>query len=218
MGLACAIVVLPVLAYAVLNATMWHRGGVTAGGFAGAATGALPTGDTVNFKETLDYIWQLYLPRLPFMFKEFNYFPLTATWLNGTVGHFGWLDYTLPLWVYTVARWLFIALAVLAVSTLIGAACADPRAVAVAGLLRGDGRGVASRDRLRRHPLSGGPRRPLRAGALPVSAARALRPVHGARRPRSRSPLGAGSRGALVVLAMAHGLFAETLTISRYYG
>ncbi len=76
-GVAAAIVVLPVLAYAVLNTTVWHRGGLTAGGFAGAATATLPTGHTVTLNETLDYIWQLYLPRLPFMHhKEFSYFPL----------------------------------------------------------------------------------------------------------------------------------------------
>jgi 4-amino-4-deoxy-L-arabinose transferase-like glycosyltransferase len=217
-GLACAIVVLPVLAYAVLNATVWHRGGVTAGGFAGAATGALPTGDTVNFKETLDYIWQLYLPRLPFMFKEFNYFPLTATWLNGTVGHFGWLDYTFPLWVYTVARWLFIALAVLAVSTLIGLRARIRAllgllvcfAVMAAGLLAAIGYAG-----IRYRAVHGVPFEQARY-LFPLLALYALFMVLAAR--------GLGRRwapvlgGALVVLAMAHGLFAETLTISRYYG
>jgi 4-amino-4-deoxy-L-arabinose transferase-like glycosyltransferase len=217
-GLASAIVVLPVFAYAVLNTTVWHRGGLTAGGFAGAATGALPAGDTVNFKETLDYIWQLYLPRLPFMHKEFNYSPLTATWLNGSVGHFGWLDYTFPTWVYTVARWLFITLAVLAVSTLIRARARIRAllpllvcfAVMAAGLLFAIGY-----TGIRYRAVNGAPFEQARY-LFPLLALYALFMVLAAR--------GLGRRwapvlgGVLVVLAMTHGLFAETLTISRYYG
>jgi 4-amino-4-deoxy-L-arabinose transferase-like glycosyltransferase len=217
MGVATAIVVAPTLLYAVLNETVWHRGGPTAGGFAGAATAAIP-GHAINFKESLDYIWQLYLPRLPFMHVEFGYYPLTSVWLNGSLGHFGWLDYTFPLWVYTVARWVIIALVVLAATTLIRARARIPAllpllvcfGVMAAGLLAAIGyTGI-------RYRASTG---------LPFEQARYLFPllafyglfiVLAAR--------GVGRRwapvlgGLLVVLAMAHGLFAEMLTISRYYG
>jgi 4-amino-4-deoxy-L-arabinose transferase-like glycosyltransferase len=218
MAVAAAIVVLPVVVYAALNATVWHRGGPTAGGFSGAATAALPVGHTVDFKETLDYIWQLYLPRLPFMHQEFAYFPLTAVWLNASIGHFGWLDYTFPLWVYTFARWVFIALAVLATISLIGAR-ARIRAllpllvcfgVMVAGLLAAIGYAG-----IRYRAVNGVPFEQARY-LFPLLVLYALFIVLAAR--------GAGRRwapalgGALVVLAMAHGLFAETLTISRYYG
>jgi len=217
MGVAAGVVVLPTLLYAILNATVWHRGGPTAGGFAGAATAAIP-GHTIAFKETLDYVWQLYLPRLSFMHKEFTYFPLTAIWLNGTIGHFGWLDYTFPEWVYTVAKWVFTALAVLAASTLVRMrsrirellpllACF---AVMAAGLLAAIGyagiryrAGSGSIFEQARYLF---PLLPL-YGPFLVLAARGVG--------RRWAPaLG----GALVVLAMAHGLFAETLTISRYYG
>ncbi len=215
---AAAIVVLPVLVYAVSNATIWHRGGPTAGGFSGAATAALPSGHAVNLRETLVYIWQLYLPRLPFMRVEFNYFPPTAVWLNGSIGHFGWLDYTFPLWVYTVARWVFVALALLAGLTVVRMRArvfsVVPLlvcfAVMVVGLL-----GAIGYAGIRYRAVNGFPFEQARY-LFPLLSLYALFVVLAAR--------GVGRRwapvlgAALVVLAMAHGLFAETLTISRYYG
>ncbi len=218
-GVAAAIVVLPVLAYAVLNTTVWHRGGLTAGGFAGAATAKLPAGHTVTLNETLDYIWQLYLPRLPFMHhKEFSYFPLTVTWLDGTIGHFGWVDYTFPMWVYTVARYVFIALAVLAFSTLVRLrgkilpwlGLLGCFAVMAVGLLAAIGyAGIRYRE-------STGSIFEQARYLFPLLSLYALGIVLAARGVGRRwaPALGAG----LVVLAMVHGLFAETLTISRYYG
>ena len=218
MGVAGAIVVLPVVAYALLNATVWHRGGLTGGGFAGATTAALAPGHAINFKETLDYIWQLYLPRLPFMHREFSYFPLTGTWLDGTIGHFGWVDYTFPEWVYRVARWLFIALALLALSTLVRVrgkirpwlGLMGCFAVMSVGLLAAIGyAGIRYRE-------STGFIFEQARYLFPLLALYALGIVLAARGVGRRwaPALGAG----LVVLAMAHGLFAETLTISRYYG
>ena len=86
------------------------------------------------------------------------------------------------------------------------------------GVLRVDGGWPARRDRLCGHPLSGdhGDVFEQARYLFPLLALYALFMVLAAR--------GLGRRwapvlgGALVVLAMAHGLFAETLTISRYYG
>jgi hypothetical protein len=214
---AAGVVVLPTLLYAILNATVWHRGGPTAGGFAGAATAAIPR-HTINFKETLDYIWQLYLPRLSFMHKEFTYFPLTAIWLNGTIGHFGWLDYTFPEWVYTVAKWVFVALALLAAVTLVRMRSRIRKllpllacfAVMAAGLMAAIGyAGI-------RYRASSGAIFEQARYLFPLLSLYALFLMLAARGVGRRwaPALGAG----LVVLAMAHGLFAETLTISRYYG
>ena len=217
-GVAAAIVVLPVVAYAALNATVWHRGGPTGGGFAAAGTVALATGHAVNFKETLDYIWQLYLPRLPFMHREFSYYPLTETWFDGTIGHFGWVDYTFPTWVYTFARGLFIALALLACSTLVRMrerirpwlglmvcfavmAMGLFAAIGYAGIRYRESTGAIFEQARYLFPL-------LSLYALGIVIA-----ARGAGR-RWAPALGAG----LVALAMIHGLFAETLTISRYYG
>jgi 4-amino-4-deoxy-L-arabinose transferase-like glycosyltransferase len=219
-ALALAIVALPVGLYALLNVTVWHRGGPTAGGVAGATASALPGGGAVTLHETLDYIWQLYLPRLWFM--NHAYFPtgspLTGTWLNGTIGHFGWLDYAFPQWVYQYAKWIFAGLAALA---LVGAVRLHREikpvlalllcfALMAVGLLAAIGyTGV-------RYQLSTGYPFAQARYLFPLLVFYALLVVLAARAlPRRWAPaLGA----ALVLLALAHGLFAETLTISRYYG
>jgi 4-amino-4-deoxy-L-arabinose transferase-like glycosyltransferase len=217
-GVAAAIVVIPVLAYAILNTSVWHRGGVTAGGVSGATTSVSAGGRVINFRETLDYIWQLYLPRLPFMYREFSYYPLITTWLDGTVGQFGWLDYSFPQWVYTVAHWLFAGLGVLALVEIVRMRRAIGPwlgmfvcfAVMAAGLLGAIG------DAGIHYRASTGDVFEQARYLFPLLAFYGLFMVVAAR--------GVGRRwapvlgGALVVLAMAHGLFAETLTISRYYG
>ena len=50
-------------------------------------------------REMLSYIWQLYLPRLPFMNDLLPEFPAYNLWFVGWVGRFGWLDYSFPGWV-----------------------------------------------------------------------------------------------------------------------
>jgi 4-amino-4-deoxy-L-arabinose transferase-like glycosyltransferase len=217
--LAAAIVVLPVIAYGVLNATVWHRGGITAGGLAGATSTSAQASHVITLNESLDYIWQLYLPRLPFMHhRDFSGYPLTSLWLDGTIGRFGWLDYSFPEWVYNVARWLFIALGLLGLSTLVRLrrgivpllpllACFAVMAVGLLGAIGYTG--------IRYRANTGVPFEQARY-LFPLLALYALFVVIAAR--------GVGRRwapvlgGLLVVVAMAHGLFAETLTISRYYG
>jgi len=215
---ATAIVAIPALAYAILNTSVWHRGGLTAGGVAGATTNASAVGHIINFRETLDYIWQLYLPRLPFMHREFSYRPLITTWLDGTVGQFGWLDYTFPQWVYTVAHWLFRGFGILALVGIVRMrrairpwlgilACFAVMAVGLLGAI-GDA-GIHYRATTNDVFEQARYLFPLLAfyGLFMVVTAKGMgrrwAPVLG---------------GVLVVLAMAHGLFAETLTISRYYG
>jgi predicted membrane protein DUF2142 len=216
---AVCVAAAPVLLYALLNVTVWHRGSPTAGGVAGATNSALPGGGVVTMNETLDYIWQLYLPRLWFM--HHTYFasdPVWAIWLDGAVGHFGWLDYTFPAWVYSDARalvWLLAALALVGLARVRAAirpllpifACF---AVMTVGLLGAIGyAGI-------RYRLSSGAQFEQARYLFPLVAFYALFLVLAAR--------GLGRRWApafgavLVVLAMTHGLFAETLTISRYYG
>jgi Predicted membrane protein (DUF2142) len=218
-GIAAAVAVAPIALYAFLNAAVWHRGGPTAGGITGATNSALPGGGAVTLRETLDYIWELYLPRLWFMHHAyFHEYPLWSTWLNGLIGHFGWLDYVFPAWVYDDGRYLFYALAALAVLGLVRArtrirpvlplfACF---AVMAIGLLSAIGyAGI-------RYRLSTGYAFEQARYLLPLVSIYALFLVLAA--------YGAGRRwaravaAALVLLAMAHGLFAETLTISRYYG
>jgi 4-amino-4-deoxy-L-arabinose transferase-like glycosyltransferase len=218
---ALALAASAVALYALLNVTVWHRGSPFAGGLAitSASASTLPTGATVTLHETLDYTWQLYLPRLWFMHHAFfTSYPLWSTWLNGSIGHFGWLDYAFPNWVYDNGRYLLYALAALAVAGVVQLRSEITRvlpifacfAVMALGLL-----GAIGYTGVRYRLSSGFPFEQARYlfpllvlyGLFIVLVARAL--------PRRWAPvLGA----LLVVLAMAHGLFAETLTISRYYG
>ena len=218
-GLAALVVAVPVGLYGVLNAAVWHRGGPTAGGFAGAATGPLPGNRVISLRETLDYTWELYLPRLPFMnHAYFTSSPLRNVFFNGAIGHFGWLDYTFPPRVYTLAQDGFLLLAALALIGLWRVRRAlrpalpliAAFAVMTLGLLAAIGyagiryvttTGFGFEQARYLFPLL------ALYGVFIVLVARAA--------PRRWAPaLGA----ALAILAMAHGLFAQLLTISRYYG
>lgn len=220
-GLATAVAVAaaPVALYALLNVAVWHRGGPTAGGFVGATNSALPGGGAITLRETLDYTWELYLPRLWFMnHAYFTSDPIWATWLDGSIGHFGWLDYTFPPWVYSDGQKLFYVLAALAlvglvrlragIRPLLGIfACFAVMALGLLGAI-----GYAGI----RYRLSTGDQFEQARYLLPLLVFYGLFIVLAARAlPRRWAPV---LGGLLVVLAMAHGLFAETLTISRYYG
>ena len=219
-GLAAVLVAaVPFGIYALLNETAWNRGGPTAGGIAAATANVIVGGQPVSLNESLDYTWQIYLPRLGFMHhRYFTHYPGWELWLNGAIGHFGWLDYTFPRWVYDLGRWVFYALSALALVSLYRLRrVARPLlpificfGVMALGLLGAIGyTGI-------RYKLSADHQFeqarylfPFIAfwGAFVVLAAKAAG--------RRWAPVLAG---ALVVAAMAHGLFAETLTISRYYG
>ncbi len=218
-ALACAIVLVPVALYAELNVHVWHRGGLTAGGLAIASVNAAPGGQAVTLRETIDYAWEDFLPRLPFMHHNFfpNY-PLWNTWLDGSIGHFGWLDYVFPPWVYTWAKYIFWVLGALAIVGVVrlrkvlrpALPMLSCFAVMAIGLM-----GAIGYSAIRYRVVNGAPFEQARY-LFPLLALYALFVVLAANAPPRRwAPL----LGALlVVLAMAHGLFAETLTLSRYYG
>ncbi len=219
LGIAVAVAAVPVALYALLNIEVWHRGGPTAGAIAGATGSTLPSGGAVTLNQTLDYVWELFLPRLWFMHhKYFGEDPVWNIWLDGSIGHFGWLDYSFPAWVYTDGRDLFYALVALALIALARLragvrqmlpifACFAVMAVGLVGAI-----GYAGI----RYRLTSGYQFEQARYLFPLLALYALFVVLAARGVSRRWAPALG--GALVVLAMAHGLFAETLTISRYYG
>lgn len=212
---AIAVAAVPVVAYVILDATVWNRpvwSGVT-GANAGVGTGKQP-----NTRQMLVYLWEFYLPKLWFMQDQFGYYPLWETWFKGFVGRFGWLDYGFPISVYWITLGVYVPML-----ALTGRALARGRRILagrwaellsylsmVAGLLALIG--VA------------GYRGRLATGQI-FEQARYLLPLL----PLYGALVALGARGAgrrwgptvgavLVVLAMAHGLFSQLLTISRYYG
>lgn len=214
-GLAVAVGAVPVIAYLALNELVWDRQ------FFGALVGSEAVdfeGRPGSLREAIGYIWQLYLPRLPF---QVDLIPGTAAqtvWLNGLIGRFGWLDYSFAPWVYDVGLGVAVALAMLA---LVGAGRAA-RALrsrwvelivygtAVLGLML----------------IIGLPGYTARIGQpYPFEQARYLLPLlslYGAGLVMAARAVGerwAPTVGALIViLAATHGLFAQLLTIARYYG
>jgi hypothetical protein len=68
----------------------------------GAAPGQRPRPFSV--RGFLSYVWQFYLPRLPWLARERVTPGLSVynVWVRESWGVFGWLDVAMPSWVYTV--------------------------------------------------------------------------------------------------------------------
>ena len=219
LGVGAAVAVAPVGLYLLLNATVWGRG-ATGGGLAGVTSGPQAGSQAITWHQVVDYVWQLYLPKLPFMQHTyfFGYYPLWNVWLDGSIGHFGLLDYAFPRWVYLDFRWLVFALAGLgavglyrvrhAVRPLLGLLASY--AAMAAGLLVVVGYLSA------RAALTGQPFFPQARYLFPLLVLYALAIILATKALPHRWGRVLGA--LLVVLALAHNLFAETLTISRYYG
>jgi 4-amino-4-deoxy-L-arabinose transferase-like glycosyltransferase len=210
LALSLAIALSPVLLYTAINALSGHR----TLGVVSAAThylhGSIPA--------QLNYIWQLYLPRLPGTVNDFpGLFPAQQLWFKGYVGLYGWLDTPFPGWVDHLALIPAAAIALLC------------------------GRGLfASRATLRSRASELGVYALIALGLLALIGADSylayprivaeyaqvryllpLLPLFGAA--VALAARGAGRRwgpivGALiVVLLLAHDIFSQLLVVGRYY-
>jgi hypothetical protein len=95
LALAVGIALSPVVLYAAINAVSNHP-------LLGLVSEASHQQKSL-FAE-LNYIWQLYLPRLPGTVNDFpGLFPARQLWFNGYVGLYGWLDTPFPGWVDNLA-------------------------------------------------------------------------------------------------------------------
>lgn len=219
-GAAVGILAAAVLAVVALNLAVWDRSawGGGLGGAVDAAGGAPAATREISRAEQLSYVWQLYLPRLPFMDTQFEYFPPWQTWFKGFVGVFGWLDTPFPTWSYKLALGLAAPLLALA---LVGLFRIRERlaahwpallcfatisagvlvSVGVLGLRYREDTGFAFEQARYLFPL------------LPLYAAGLVMAARGAGR-RLAQPAAA----VLVVLLAAHGLFGQLLVIARFYG
>jgi len=226
-ALATGIVASVLLLYVVSNLALFDRPalpgatGSTAPASPVVAEGAPAARTGGGIRERVVYIWQLYLPRLPFMSDQFpGANPMPNLWLHGWIGRFGWLDTSWPDAVYRWARWVLVLLGGLAVFATV------PRllrhgvwrarwpelvsyAVLAIGLLmliglasyRAREDGVPDFQQAR-YLL---PLLPLYAAAVGMAA-------------RAVGRGGPAVATVLVVAAWGHDVLAQLLTVSRFYG
>lgn len=212
-ALALAVALAPALAQMALDVAVWQRPAV------GASASAFALGGDIHPTPLggLSYAWQFYLVPLPGMAAPLGPLPLWEAWIEGFVGLFGWVETQWRPWVYELALAPLAALAVLA-----GCALAAGR-----GALR------SRRVELLVYALTAGTFALFVAGASYVVHLRTHENVAQARYLLPLLPLygallalaarGAGRRwtpvagSAIVLVALAHDVFAQLLVISRYY-
>lgn len=112
LGTGGAVLAGPVLAWLAL-ANSLGRPGINSIG----ASAAHP----FNLRQFASYVWQFYLPRLPFLtpLKTTPELSMYAIWLRQGLGMFGWLDVYLPRWTYTCAAVLLVGLGLATAGLLI---------------------------------------------------------------------------------------------------
>jgi 4-amino-4-deoxy-L-arabinose transferase-like glycosyltransferase len=167
----------------------------------------------------LNYIWQLYLPRLPGMTNDFpGLFTTRQIWFNGYVGLYGWVDTAFPGWVYDFALVPAGLIAALCTRALLASRASLRLRVVelVVYLVIGVGVMVlVGADSYRAFP----------AFDAEYGQARYLLPML----PLLGAVLALAARGAgrrwgptvgtlIVVLCLAHDIFSQMLVVSRYYG
>lgn len=212
-GWAIGLAAVPVVLYVLLNHVVWNRAAIPGG----VGSVASNNGHRFSFQEEVSHVWQLFLPRL-WMRPQFTlYSPFWETWFKGFVGRFGWLDYDFPGWVYQVAKYVSLSVCALALGELARGRHALRRrlgelgvyALAVIGLCVEIG--IQSyRYLIANNAVFEQPRYVLPLLCL-YGAIVALAVRFGGR--RWGPVLGA----VLVVLAIGHDVFAQAVTIARYY-
>ena len=184
---------------------------------AGATTGGVSVAAGVDLHKEASYIWQVYLPRMPFMNDLFPGYPLWDVYFEGFVGRFGYFFFNFDDWVNRLG--LAVAVVVLALAGLAlwrGRAGLGRRlpelatyvvlAVSLLLLL-----GVAGYQFTEREHIPFEQTRYL-FPLLPLYGALVALAARGAGRYDRVAGL------ALVALLAAHNVFAVLLTIGHYYG
>jgi 4-amino-4-deoxy-L-arabinose transferase-like glycosyltransferase len=112
---ALAIAVSPGVLYGLVNILSNHH---TFGIVSGGATGLTAAQHSIS--GGLSYIWQFYLPRLPWMHNDFSgIFTTRQIWFRNVIGLYGWGDTAFPNWVYDFALIPFFAIIALCVRSLV---------------------------------------------------------------------------------------------------
>jgi 4-amino-4-deoxy-L-arabinose transferase-like glycosyltransferase len=216
-----ALVAVPALVYIGLNVVVWDRSWwaqslQTQSGTIGEGKGVAAG---VPVAQQIGYVWQLYLPRLPFQFDQFpGYFPLYETWWKRFFGVFGWVDYGFKDWTYRLGFIIFLGVVALAVvglwrgrAALRGKWMEIGVLAVVAGLFLVELGlfGIRYRTETGFEFERGRYLMPL----LPLYALVPALAVRGA-----GARFGQATAVTIILLAFAHTLFSLTLTVSRFYG
>jgi 4-amino-4-deoxy-L-arabinose transferase-like glycosyltransferase len=175
------------------------------------------SGESVSAE--IDYIWQLYLPRLPGMVSDFpGLFTARQLWFDGYVGLYGWLDTTFPTWVYSLALIPAGAIALLCGRALLQARrtlrgrAAELVTYAVTGVGLLALIGAASYPVFPRIDAEYAQARYLLPMLALLGAALALAARGAGRR------WGPTAGTLIVVLFLAHDIVSQMLVVARYYG
>jgi hypothetical protein len=191
---------------------VWGRGVIPGGVGSVAPSGAR----SFSVGEEISHVWQLFLAPLA-MRHQFTYVPLWDTWFKGLFGRFGWLDYGFHAWFYKTALAVSVLVCALAVAELVRRRVAVRRragelavyALAACGLCVEIG--IQS---YRYEIITGGVFEQARY-LLPLlclyAAIAALAVRFGGRR------WGPVLGVALVALALGHDVYAQVITVTRYY-
>jgi hypothetical protein len=165
----------------------------------------------------VSYIWQFYLPRVPGMANLFPGISLPRqVWFDRSVGLYGWLDTSFPLWVDSVALVLAGLIGLLCARTLIAGRIAVKQRSAELVAYGAMGVGLAI--------LIAASNYVNPAEALSYAEPRYLLPLL----PLLGVALALAARGAgrrwgpsvgvlIIVLVLAHDIFSQMLVVSRYY-
>jgi predicted membrane protein DUF2142 len=113
-GVAASVALVPIAGWIVANDALFSRPSST------TSSGFLAQTGEYKWREFVSYLWQSYLPRLPFMTDQFpnaepgfpGYpdYPLWETYFQGLVGRFGWFQYGFPEWANFVALGIWLAI------------------------------------------------------------------------------------------------------------
>jgi 4-amino-4-deoxy-L-arabinose transferase-like glycosyltransferase len=211
--LALAVAAAPLLLEMALNVAVWNRPAIGASASSFALRGDIhPT-----LWGGLDYAWQFYAIPLPGQAAPLGGLPLWESWITGFIGLFGWIDTAFRGWVYYAALVPLTAVTALAAVTLARRREAVLRrrlellvyvlTVLIFALFVA-GASYVIYLRFRENVAQARylmPLVPLYAGALAL-ATRALG--------RRRMPVVGCT---IVMLAIAHDVFAQLVVIARYY-
>ena len=210
LAVALGVAFSPIALYAAINALSDRPVLGAVSSAIGSSHGSLPA--------QLNYIWQLYLPRLPGTVDDFpGLFTAKQLWFNGYVGLYGWLDTPFPGWIDDLALIPAAAIAVLFARSLLAARSAlRGRAAEIAvyaaiaiGLLV-----LIGADSFQAFPRPT-PNTPRRATCCRCWRCWVQSRAGCAWR---RPSLGTGHGVAIVVLFLAHDVFSQLQVVARFYG